>query len=78
MENQQHNPWYGTGDVFCALHPWYGTCDVRCCDVLHRHHECVLMSVWEAHDWVFRRLSFAIMRGVSEQLIGRQLADFSW
>ena len=33
---------------------------------------------WEAHDWVFYRLSFAIMRGVSQQLIGRQLAEFSW
>ena len=38
----------------------------------------VQVPEWEAHDWVFRRLSFAVMRGVSEQLIGRQLADFSW
>ena len=52
VENQQHNPWYGTGDVFCALHPWYGTCDVRCCDVLCHHHVCVLAMIlylW----WVF-------------------------
>ena len=31
----------------------------------------VQVPEWEAHDRVFRRLSFAIMRGVSEQLIGR-------
>ena len=33
---------------------------------------------WEAHDWVFRRVSFAIIHGVSEQLIDRQLVDLSW
>ena len=32
---------------------------------------------WEAHAWLFCRLSFALMRGVVEQFVGRQLADFS-
>ena len=38
----------------------------------------VQVPEWEAHDWVFRRLPFAIMGGVSKQLIGWQLADFIW
>ena len=46
--------------------------------ICQRFSSHVQVPEWEAHDWVFRRLSFAIMRGVSEQLIGRQLADFSW
>ena len=46
--------------------------------ICQRFSSHVQVPEWEAHDWVFRRLSFAVMRGVSEQLIGRQLADFSW
>ena len=30
---------------------------------------------WETHALVFRRLSFADMRGVAEQFVGRQLVD---
>ena len=33
---------------------------------------------WEAHAWVFHRLSFAIMRGVAEQFVGRELLSFRW
>ena len=44
------------------------------CQRLSSH---VQVPKWQAHDWVFHRLSFAIMRGVLEQLIGRQLVDFS-
>ena len=33
---------------------------------------------WEAHPWVYRRLSFSIMRGVAEQFVRRQSADFGW
>ena len=36
------------------------------------------IRVWEAHDWVFRRLSFMVMRRVAEQLVDRQMADVIW
>ena len=33
---------------------------------------------WEAHQWVYHRLSFAVMRGVVEQFVRRQSSDFGW
>ena len=33
---------------------------------------------WEAHPWVYHRLSFSIMRGVAEQFVRRQSADLGW
>ena len=33
---------------------------------------------WEAHAWVFGRLSFIVMRWVAEKFIGRLLQIFSW
>ena len=33
---------------------------------------------WEAHAWVFRWLSFTVVRGVAAQCVGRQLSAFSW
>ena len=47
----------------------------RFCQHFNSH---VQVPEWEAHDWVFRCLSFTIMYGISEQLVGRQVADFSW
>ena len=31
---------------------------------------------WEAHQWVYRHLSFTIMRGVAEQFVRRLSSDF--
>ena len=36
------------------------------------------MFSWAAHSYVFHRLSFAVMRGVAEQFVGRQLSTFGW
>ena len=36
------------------------------------------VSEWEARDYAFRRLSFTIMRGILEQLIGQQLANLNY
>ena len=33
---------------------------------------------WEAHPWVYRRLSFSIMQGVVEQFVRRQWMDCGW
>ena len=40
---------------------------------LHAH-----VADWEAHTWIYRRLSFVIMRGVAEQFIGRMSDTFRW
>ena len=40
---------------------------------LHAH-----VADWEAHAWIFRRLSFAIMRGVAEQFVGRMSDACGW
>ena len=32
----------------------------------------------EAHAWIYRRLSFAIMSGVAEQFVGRMSDTFGW
>ena len=33
---------------------------------------------WEAHQWVYHRMSSLVMRGVAEQFICRQSSDFGW
>ena len=33
-------------------------------------------AMWEAHSSVFRRLSFAVMRGVAERYVGQKLPTF--
>ena len=33
---------------------------------------------WEAHAWIHRRISFAIMRVVAEQFVGRMSDSFGW
>ena len=44
------------------------------CQRLSSH---IQISEWEAHDWVFCRLSFAVMCGVAVELVSWQLADFN-
>ena len=45
--------------------------DCRRC-VSHAH-----MPPWEAHPWVYCRLSFSIMRGIPKQFVCRPSADLS-
>ena len=33
---------------------------------------------WEAHQWVYQRLSFPVMHGVAKQFIRRQSSNFGW
>ena len=42
----------------------------------YRTHAC--LAEWEAHARVHRRLSFAVMRGVADQFVGRRLDSFGW
>ena len=46
--------------------------------ISQRYSSHARVPPWEAHSWVFRRLSFAVMRGVAAQLAGRQLPTFGW
>ena len=46
--------------------------------IFQRYYSHARIPKWEAHAWVFRRLFFAIMRGVAEHPVGRQLVIFSW
>ena len=41
-------------------------------------HQCYFVRVtkWEAHSWVYFRLSLVAMRDLAEQFVGGQLADF--
>ena len=54
--------------------------DVICSVVFKCKIQCThaRISKWEAHACVFRRLSFAVMRGVAEQFVGWQLWVLSW
>ena len=41
----------------------------------------IQIQEWEAYDWDFHHLSFAVMRcphSVAEELVGRQVAEFSF
>ena len=46
--------------------------------ICQRYISHAQVSSWEAHSWVFRLLSFAVMRGVTEQFVSRQLSTFEW
>ena len=46
--------------------------------VCKRYSSHARVSSWEAHSWVYRHLSFALIRGVAEQFVGRQLPTFAW
>ena len=46
--------------------------------VCQRYVSHARIRPWEAHQWVYRRLSFAVMRGVAEQFVRRQSSDFGW
>ena len=46
--------------------------------VVERYHLHAQVADWEAHAWIYRRLSFAIMRGVAEQFVRRMSDDFGW
>ena len=43
-----------------------------------RNSSYARVSSWEAHSSVFRRLSFAVMRGVVKQFVGQKLTTFGW
>ena len=44
--------------------------------VVQRYRLHALVADWEAHAWIYRILSFAIMRGVVEQFAGRMSDSF--
>ena len=44
----------------------------------HRYVSHAHIPPWEAHPWVYHRLSFFFMRGVAEQFVRLQSADFGW
>ena len=46
--------------------------------VVQRYRLHAQVVDWEAHAWIYRRLSFAIMRGVAEQFVGRMSDSFGW
>ena len=46
--------------------------------VCRRYRTHARIAEWEAHAWVHRRLSFAIMRGVADQFVSRRLDSFGW
>ena len=46
--------------------------------ICQRYHIHARITEWEAHTWVHRRLSFAVLRGVADQLVGRRLDSFGW
>ena len=46
--------------------------------VVERYRLHAQVADWEAHAWIYRRLSFVIMHGVAEQFVGRMSDDFGW
>ena len=42
---------------------------------MQHYHLHAQAADWEAHTWIYRRLSFAIMRGVAEQFVGRMFLE---
>ena len=46
--------------------------------ICQRYSSHAPVSSWEAHSYIFRRLSFALIRGVAEQFVGLQLSTFKW
>ena len=46
--------------------------------VCRRYSTHARIVEWEAHAWVHRHLSFAVMRGVADQFVGRRLDSFGW
>ena len=46
--------------------------------VCRRYRTHARIAEWEAHSRVHRRLSFAVMRGVADQFVGRRLDSFGW
>ena len=46
--------------------------------ICKRYGTHLQVTEWEAHAWVHRRLSFAIMRSVAEQFVRRKVEDFGW
>ena len=46
--------------------------------IVQRYRLHAQVADWEAHAWIHRRLSFAIMRGVAEQFVGRMSDSFRW
>ena len=46
--------------------------------VVQRYRLHAQVADWEAHAWIFRRLSFTIMRSVAEQFVGRMSDTFGW
>ena len=44
--------------------------------VCRRYRIHARVTEWEAHAWIHRRLSFAVMRGVADQFVGRRLVSF--
>ena len=46
--------------------------------VVQRYRLHAQVADWEAHAWIYRKLSFAIMRGVAERIVGRMSDNFGW
>ena len=46
--------------------------------ICRRYRTHARIAEWEAHARVHNRLSFAVMRWVAEQFVGRDVASFGW
>ena len=46
--------------------------------VYQRYVSQARIARWEAHQWVYRRLSLVVMCGIAERFFFRQSSDLSW
>ena len=46
--------------------------------VCRRYRTHARLAKWEAHSRVHHHLSFAVMRGVADQFVGRRFDSFGW